>query len=82
MPVHRNESLYIGSSLTSPCSLSSVDVVFIYGDLLSLFGKQPTFLSTAKVFRRAQGTPMANNPIRCDPGLVLEVSFGDRRDQV
>jgi hypothetical protein len=54
-------------------------VFFSNGSLLSVCGEQPTFWQQLRLFSGFHGTPFANNPVRFDLVLVLEVSGGKNR---
>lgn len=51
--------LYIGTNLTSSCSMSCINVVFSHGDLLSVCGEQLIVSATALLFESFHGLPLA-----------------------
>lgn len=68
-----------GTGLTSPYLMSSVDVFFSNGALLSVCGEQPTSWQQPKLFSSSYGTPFANHQVRFDLVLVFEASDGKNR---
>ena len=58
----------MGTSITSPCPLNSVGVVFSNGAL--------SVCEEPGLFGGSYRTPLVSNPFRCNSSLELEVSFG------
>lgn len=71
-------SIYVGSILTSLCSLGCMGVVFSNG-ILHQCAEQLIILATAWVAWRFLWEPLTSNSIECHPVRVLESPFGEKR---
>ena len=76
---YRGCRLCVGSSYTSPCSVSSMGVVSSDGTLPSVCGEQFVVLSQSGWFGDSHGIPLPNNSTRCNPVSILEASFNDKQ---
>ena len=70
---------YVCVGLTSLWLVSCVGVVVSKGVLLSVCIEQPIVLAINWVVWDFYGNHLANNSVICDPILVQETSFGDKR---
>lgn len=71
--------LNVGTSLTSPGSMSCPGVFLSNGIPLSVFREQSNFLTTACIVQDVFGTPLTSISTECPLVLLVEAPFGNKR---
>lgn len=68
--------LSVGISLTSPCSMNCIGIIFSNGALLAVCAELLSY-QQLELFGGFQGTLLAKNSVSCNPFPELEASFDD-----